>query len=146
MGKIQVSVVKPIELSPTLFVLLTFPLSHSVNYHIKASDVSWEFIARQWCVVGLSVLAHTYTPPVESFTLMWVGKTGRLESSNLSHPHVESRSLLLTHRSGLFHHAESRGNRFSAFIIFLWMNHSCYGLIVCIFHTDFVVLCICPPV
>ena len=96
-------------------------------------------------MVGLSVLSHTHTPPADSFTLTWVGKTGWLHSSIISHPHAEIRSLL-THRSGLFSHAESWGSHFLAFTIFLWMNHSLSRLSVCIFHIDFVVLCICPPV
>ena len=70
MGKSHVSAVKP------LFDLLTFPLSQSVNYHIKTSNVSWAVIVGQWCVAGLSVLAHTHTAPVDSFTLMWVGREG----------------------------------------------------------------------
>ena len=45
MGKIQVSTVKPILIVTHLFVLLTFPLYQSVNYHSKKSDVSWEVIA-----------------------------------------------------------------------------------------------------
>ena len=96
-------------MSPTLLTYSPFPCLNQSTTTLKPLMLVGAVITGQWCVAGLSVLAHTHTPPADSSTLTWEGKGKR--------PH-----------SSLFPHAESWGSRFLAFTIFLCMCHSHFGL------------------
>ena len=69
-GKTKCQLMNPFSCHPP-FVLLTFPYLTQSTTTLNTPNFSWAVIAGQWCVVGLSLLSHTHTPPADSFTLMW---------------------------------------------------------------------------
>ena len=101
-------------------------------------------------MAGLSVLAHTHTPPVDLFTSRGQGERGIWGGGILpfcQSTHGDTRSLPLTRGLGLFYSRSELGSRFLSPTNFLWMSHSWFLLWVCVFLTGFVVcVYVFPPV